>query len=491
MRIQHFLILCIIGSLEIGIRARDVAGCSRKLLQSLGDRILQRGDEGEDVGQLQEAFQDLGYDIAVDGIFGPQTESVVMDFQKEQGITVDGVVGPETYAALDNAKSSANFELGDRILRRGDQGEDVRQLQQALQDLDYEIAVDGHFGPQTESVVRQFQDEESITVDGIAGPETFDALESSSANLSGPGPTQVNDNISLGYRECIEELQKQYPSWIFEYKQYNVEFDKFVDAQYNLVYDPPLTDIDQYKETDQSIINKRCFQGVTCREGNFFLSTRDGVEFFSRIKHFLNDEKHGCGSIDGISFNDYGIFQFLDMRFDSVSEKKYCRELLEGTYFAKDPNYTIEDFAKWFYDAGQQNGINPIVLIAIALIEAPGELSIGYPDVCRGEQVKLYNYFSWGLTTGCFQCGVDKACQLGWTTPKACIDGFATLFADSYVQANQYSYYLTRWNILSYPDIAHQYAVSIADAWAKGSKMAKIITNLKSVPIKFEIPIYS
>jgi hypothetical protein len=59
------------------------------------DVVIKRGDRGEAVEAVQTA---LG--IAVDGVFGPQTESAVKRFQKRKGLTVDGVVGPATRDAL-------------------------------------------------------------------------------------------------------------------------------------------------------------------------------------------------------------------------------------------------------------------------------------------------------------------------------------------------------------------------------------------------------
>jgi len=71
---------------------------------------------------------------------------------------------------------------GDRasrpVLRVGDQGEAVRQLQERLRTLGiYNGPVDGVFGPLTESAVRQVQSNNSLTVDGIVGPATWGAID--------------------------------------------------------------------------------------------------------------------------------------------------------------------------------------------------------------------------------------------------------------------------------------------------------------------------
>lgn len=65
-------------------------------------------------------------------------------------------------------------------LRRGDTGEAVREVQQRLADMGYDLGkwgVDGDFGAATESAVRKFQTARGLTADGIVGPATWAALE--------------------------------------------------------------------------------------------------------------------------------------------------------------------------------------------------------------------------------------------------------------------------------------------------------------------------
>jgi peptidoglycan hydrolase-like protein with peptidoglycan-binding domain len=58
------------------------------------------------------------------------------------------------------------------------QGDDVKTLQKRLLDLGYDVVekADGIFGPKTDKGVREFQDDEGLTVDGIVGQKTWKAL---------------------------------------------------------------------------------------------------------------------------------------------------------------------------------------------------------------------------------------------------------------------------------------------------------------------------
>lgn len=61
-------------------------------------------------------------------------------------------------------------------LRLGDKGDMVRQIQRALTELGYKVAIDGDFGPKTEAAVEKFQRAHKLYVDGIAGRMTVYAL---------------------------------------------------------------------------------------------------------------------------------------------------------------------------------------------------------------------------------------------------------------------------------------------------------------------------
>lgn len=63
-------------------------------------------------------------------------------------------------------------------IRRGSRGLDVSALQTLLKKHGSSVSVDGDFGPQTEAIVKTFQEHSGIHADGIVGPQTWKALES-------------------------------------------------------------------------------------------------------------------------------------------------------------------------------------------------------------------------------------------------------------------------------------------------------------------------
>ena len=65
-----------------------------------GAQVTQ-GNNGDAVKAVQNLLQaKYGYSLTVDGIFGPQTNDAVRDFQADKKLSVDGIVGPKTWQAL-------------------------------------------------------------------------------------------------------------------------------------------------------------------------------------------------------------------------------------------------------------------------------------------------------------------------------------------------------------------------------------------------------
>jgi peptidoglycan hydrolase-like protein with peptidoglycan-binding domain len=93
------------------------------------------------------------------------------------------------------AKRSTRAHLGDRALRAGASGTDVRELQKALRKAGFTVKVDGQFGPSTVRAVKRFQRAAQLTPSGTVGAKTVAALKAaakgSSAAVSNNGGTSA------------------------------------------------------------------------------------------------------------------------------------------------------------------------------------------------------------------------------------------------------------------------------------------------------------
>lgn len=160
---------------------------------------MRQGDQGYQVRELQEALYELGfYTGAIDGIYNTATFVAVKHFQESKGMTIDGVAGPKVQqrissilsptqapiiAALSATATPAPITAENVvILRRGTRGMAVTRLQQRLKELGYySAAADGIYDEDEIAAVRDFQQKNGLTVDGVAGLETQMHLYSDTA----------------------------------------------------------------------------------------------------------------------------------------------------------------------------------------------------------------------------------------------------------------------------------------------------------------------
>lgn len=90
---------------------------------------------------------------------------------------------------MDDFRRAVHKELGViKALIKGDTGNDVKQLQLELAEMGYKIVVDGSFGAATESIVKQFQKDNKLTVDGYFGPQSRAAADKILSELREPKP---------------------------------------------------------------------------------------------------------------------------------------------------------------------------------------------------------------------------------------------------------------------------------------------------------------
>lgn len=95
------------------------------------------------------------------------------------------------------------------ILKKGDKGEEVKELQKWLNSHGFGCGrVDGTFGPKTEKAVKTFQFGTKIKVDGIVGSETRKTMSSYDVFISDETVKPIRTLTDEQAKEMIEKIKK-------------------------------------------------------------------------------------------------------------------------------------------------------------------------------------------------------------------------------------------------------------------------------------------
>ena len=67
---------------------------------NFGGTNLKKGASGDTVKRIQEALNNHGYGLGVDGVWGDKTDAAIRDYQQKNGLSVDGIYGANTHNSL-------------------------------------------------------------------------------------------------------------------------------------------------------------------------------------------------------------------------------------------------------------------------------------------------------------------------------------------------------------------------------------------------------
>lgn len=165
---------------------------------------LRLGSAGEDVRIIKRQLNRIARNypaikphLELTDFYDVNTEQAVKNFQKIFNLTPDGIVGKSTWYKIKSiftgVKGLSELEtegltleevtrVYSKALQIGDTGPQVKLLQYYLAILAYFDdnlslpPVNGVFDEKTTRTVRQFQTQQGITVDGIVGRETWNAM---------------------------------------------------------------------------------------------------------------------------------------------------------------------------------------------------------------------------------------------------------------------------------------------------------------------------
>lgn len=102
----------------------------------------------------------------------------------------------------------------------GSQGDDVKTLQEMLNQKGYSLDTDGIFGSKTQSAVKDYQSKNSLTADGIVGSNTWNSLTSAaSGSKSDTAAGSATANTGYQYTDYAESDTVAQARQLLEQKQ--------------------------------------------------------------------------------------------------------------------------------------------------------------------------------------------------------------------------------------------------------------------------------
>lgn len=320
---------------------------------------------------------------------------------------------------------------------------------------------------------------------------------------------------ALGFPEdyCRElyALHLKYPSWRFTPLFTNYSFATAVDGEYqnpglNLV---PASGPDAHKSKAASDFN---YQSNTWHqyEYGWVGASREIIAHVMDPRNFLNERE---------------IFQFENLQYNpEVQNVAGVRRILEGTFMAGEDPLTYVDYtgstamgdspyAEVFIQAAEYANVNPYHLASRVKLEVSAEGSDSVSGNYRGI-VGHYNFFNIGAyptpgegdsvynglitardgISGISQEAYDRL-MFPWTSPYRAILGGASFLGRDYINADQQTLYLQKFNLVSryFAPFQHQYMGNIfaPKLESHGVYEAYRAIDMLDQPKEFLIPVFT
>lgn len=292
--------------------------------------------------------------------------------------------------------------MAKRMLSFGSSGEDVKELQKALNNEGYSLDVDGKFGSKTRSAVKSYQKSKGLSVDGIVGNNTWTSLSASSikketidknqaiSSTKGDSakslveekrPTYKKSEQIISAENSLENWEKNKPG---EYKsKYSDEIENILTSilnrekfSYNLNADPLYNQYrEQYVENGKktmwdTIANASALTGGYAnsyavsagnQSYNNYISElneialdlydraysvyKDETQYNSEKLEILNDlEKIGYDKYRDYSDDYYKNGEYLLKKLSQMSESEYEKFLDEAEAYENDRDYNYQKY---------------------------------------------------------------------------------------------------------------------------------------------------
>ncbi|WP_169802517.1 peptidoglycan-binding protein [Alkalihalobacillus trypoxylicola] len=483
-------------------------------IEELKSAPLSNGMRREDVKTLKENLAKLGFTVSGSGtnLYGNDTERKVREFQAYYKLSVDGIAGPGTINKMNSVLNSP--------LQNGKRNNATKQLKEDLAILGYPVPGNGTtlYGNDTERVVRQFQRDYKLAVNGIADEITLAKIADLIKN-----PVVITEYTNYGWtlNQAINYQMQGGRSTTDKYR----DAPAFVHKDFIQIlgststgYRAKLSKGENIGSTTADRNRVRVFQAASNTSHLFgyltYNSSRDTIvevigELSGNWYTIKYDTFRYATSSDVREFLDPNRNdQFQHLRLDSsvgVASSE-LNKVIQGKGI-------LSGQGQAFINGGRIHGINEIYLISHALHETGNGSSVLANGVRVGKnrngqlvrvtssnernltEIKTtYNMYGIGaIDNDAVNAGAIRAYEEGWFTPASAIEGGAKWIGERYIHNadKQNTLYKMKWN----PNMSNggwrQYATDIGWAVKQTTNMKNMYNQLNNPRYHYDIARYN
>lgn len=326
--------------------------------------------------------------------------------------------------------------------------------------------------------------------DGYICGENVEFVKSHATDDIAPSTDCEKQMSALGFPSSywggLCRLKEKYPSWTFEAIKVDTDWSDVIKGEsscgWNLI---------RKNTTNENFIDTSCEE-----EYSGYMSVLPvGLAYFMDPRNFLSEGY---------------IFQFNYLSYANVLESSYFTTvdamLNKASFYIY---HKQNDFANILIEAAKEVNACPIFTSARIYQELGADEKLfnlysgtgKYIDASGVSYTGYYNFYNIGVTDTCAKdfgttfCGLRYAVNKGWNTLSLAIQGGIRTISAEYINKNQYTTYLQKFNVLGYGDrkpYSHQYQTNVQAPSSESTISFSTIANNKALdlPFLFKIPVY-
>ena len=287
----------------------------------------------------------------------------------------------------------------------------------------------------------------------------------------------LNESKYPGYKELLDKLQKEHPSWIFILFYTKLDWEEVIaneghqdDTEYPLNLIP---DSSEYPEDWKCEIDRN----RTFDNGTWLCASNKAIKYQMDPRNILNEEN---------------IFQFAELKYvEGAQTAEGIYEITEGSFLEGD------SISEALIQAGKKSNLDPY-FIASRLIQEQGRSGTALSRGYEYNDAIVYNLFNINATGNSQEEIIQNAAQYAYehewySLEKAIIDGVEFL-KEGYINVGQNTLYLQKFDVVNQDDslYEHQYMQNLLAPQSEASNMKKIYeaSNTIDTALNFIIPLY-